>query len=194
LPALSSRSRFTILFIDIGMREAPRPTSKSIFPSPGHWRVEVGTLAGATQPISRLLMQTKLLQGGTTDPPGLRRHGSRRFAPTERHQATGLQGYFANPCLTSTLRQGADQTQHRRLPATAAAPMIRPHTVRRPPMERRDQKYALRLARFKEIAAAPTAVAHPCDENSLGGAVEAARIGIIRPLLVGPSNKIEAVA
>ena len=51
LPALSSRSRAAILFIDIGMREAPRPIIKSIFPSPGHWRVEVGTLARATQPI-----------------------------------------------------------------------------------------------------------------------------------------------
>jgi phosphate acetyltransferase len=61
-------------------------------------------------------------------------------------------------------------------------------------MERKHQKSQLLLARCKEIVAAPTAVAHPCDESSLGGAQETARIGIIRPLRVGPGNKIEAFA
>jgi phosphate acetyltransferase len=40
----------------------------------------------------------------------------------------------------------------------------------------------------------PTAVAHPCDESSLKGAVEAAELGILQPILVGPRDKIEAVA
>lgn len=40
----------------------------------------------------------------------------------------------------------------------------------------------------------PTAVAHPCDESSLEGAVDAARMGIIAPILVGPRYKIEKVA
>ena len=61
-------------------------------------------------------------------------------------------------------------------------------------MERKHQKYELLLARCKEIAPAPTAVAHPCDESSLRGAVEAAEMGIILPILVGPRGKIEAVA
>ena len=61
-------------------------------------------------------------------------------------------------------------------------------------MERKHEKYETLLARCKEIAPAPTAVAHPCDESSLRGAVEAAEIGIIRPLLVGPRNKIEEIA
>lgn len=61
-------------------------------------------------------------------------------------------------------------------------------------MERKHQKYELLLARCKEIAPAPTAVAHPCDESSLRGAVEAAEMGIILPILVGPRSKIEAVA
>jgi len=38
------------------------------------------------------------------------------------------------------------------------------------------------------------AVAHPCDEVSLEGAVEAARLGLIEPILVGPPDRIQAVA
>ena len=39
-----------------------------------------------------------------------------------------------------------------------------------------------------------TAVAHPCDESSLTGAVDAAKAGFILPILVGPAAKIRAVA
>jgi phosphate acetyltransferase len=35
---------------------------------------------------------------------------------------------------------------------------------------------------------------HPCDETSLRGAAEASNIGIINPILVGPKQKISAVA
>jgi phosphate acetyltransferase len=38
------------------------------------------------------------------------------------------------------------------------------------------------------------AVAHPCDETSLSGAVDAARLGLITPILVGPVDRIKAVA
>jgi phosphate acetyltransferase len=46
------------------------------------------------------------------------------------------------------------------------------------------------------IAAGPvsTAVAHPCDEVSLKGAVEAGRLRLIDPILVGPTARIQAVA
>jgi phosphate acetyltransferase len=37
-------------------------------------------------------------------------------------------------------------------------------------------------------------VAHPCDKSSLGGAVEAAQMGLIAPILVGPADRIRAVA
>jgi phosphotransacetylase len=40
----------------------------------------------------------------------------------------------------------------------------------------------------------PTAVAHPCDEAALHGAVDSAEAGIIQPILVGPRAKIEGVA
>jgi phosphate acetyltransferase len=55
-------------------------------------------------------------------------------------------------------------------------------------------KYDRLIARAKEVAAAKTIVVHPCDETSLRGAVEAAELGIISPILVGPRAKIENVA
>jgi phosphate acetyltransferase len=39
-----------------------------------------------------------------------------------------------------------------------------------------------------------TAVVHPVDRNSLGGAMEAARLGLIIPVLIGPEAKIRAAA
>lgn len=55
-------------------------------------------------------------------------------------------------------------------------------------------KYDRLIARTEEIAAIPTIVAHPCDESSLQGAVDAAEAGIIVPILVGPEQKIRAAA
>ncbi|MDF0673658.1 MAG: phosphate acetyltransferase [Nitrospira sp.] len=55
-------------------------------------------------------------------------------------------------------------------------------------------KYEALLARCKGMAAVPTAVAHPCDDASLGAVVEAAEAGIIIPILVGPAEKIRRVA
>jgi phosphate acetyltransferase len=55
-------------------------------------------------------------------------------------------------------------------------------------------KYERLIARAKQVPAAITVVAHPCDETSLRGAVEAAEAGIIVPILVGPAEKISAVA
>ena len=40
----------------------------------------------------------------------------------------------------------------------------------------------------------PTAVVHPVDALSLTGAVEAARQGLIEPILIGPRSKVEAAA
>jgi phosphate acetyltransferase len=61
-------------------------------------------------------------------------------------------------------------------------------------MERKHEKYERLIARCKALPPVPTAVAHPCDESSLRGAVEAAEMGILQPILVGPRAKIEAVA
>ena len=59
---------------------------------------------------------------------------------------------------------------------------------------RKHEKYDALIARCRGLPPVPTAVVHPCDETSLGGAIEAAEAGIIRPLLVGPTPKIRAAA
>jgi phosphate acetyltransferase len=61
-------------------------------------------------------------------------------------------------------------------------------------MARTHEKYQRLLDFCKTLPPTPTAVAHPCDENSLRGAVDAARLGLITPILVGPKARIEAVA
>jgi len=56
------------------------------------------------------------------------------------------------------------------------------------------EKYDRLIELAKSLGTIPTAVVHPCDANSLSGALDAARLGLIRPILVGPRAKIEAVA
>jgi phosphate acetyltransferase len=56
------------------------------------------------------------------------------------------------------------------------------------------EKYQRLIEAAKALQPVPTAVAHPCDESSLSGAVDAAKLGLIKPILVGPRAKIEAVA
>jgi len=55
-------------------------------------------------------------------------------------------------------------------------------------------KYERLLERCKALEAVPTAVAHPCEESALTGAVEAAQAGLIDPILVGPAARIEETA
>jgi phosphotransacetylase len=54
--------------------------------------------------------------------------------------------------------------------------------------------YLAVLARARGGPAVATAVAHPIDALSLGAAAEAAELGLIAPILVGPRAKIEAAA
>jgi phosphate acetyltransferase len=61
-------------------------------------------------------------------------------------------------------------------------------------MERAHEKYQRLLDFCKSLPPTPTAVAHPCDESSLRGAVEASQLGLIAPILVGPRARIEALA
>lgn len=51
-------------------------------------------------------------------------------------------------------------------------------------------KYDYLISRAKEVSPAKTIVVHLCDETSLRGAIEAADIGLIKPVLVGPIKKI----
>jgi phosphate acetyltransferase len=56
------------------------------------------------------------------------------------------------------------------------------------------EKYQRLIDAAKAVEPVPTAVAHPCDQSSLSGAVDAAKLGLIRPILVGPKAKIDALA
>jgi len=66
---------------------------------------------------------------------------------------------------------------------TQAAPVVQTHA-----------KYERLISRAKQVPPATTVVVHPCDETSLRGAADAAKEGIIVPILVGPASKITAVA
>jgi phosphate acetyltransferase len=55
-------------------------------------------------------------------------------------------------------------------------------------------KYERLIAAARDGTPAVTIIAHPCDETSLRGAVDAAAEGLIEPVLVGPEAKIRAVA
>jgi phosphotransacetylase len=55
-------------------------------------------------------------------------------------------------------------------------------------------KYERLLERCRDLEPVPTAVAYPCEESALSGAVEAAEKGLIVPILVGPARAIEKTA
>lgn len=59
---------------------------------------------------------------------------------------------------------------------------------------RRHEHHKKLIEASHEIEPVATAVVHPCDVPSLRGAIEAAQEGIIAPLFVGPSHRLEAVA
>lgn len=61
-------------------------------------------------------------------------------------------------------------------------------------MEARHEKYHRLIEFCRTLPPMPTAVAHPCDRSALEGAVEAAKAGLIEPLLVGPAARIREVA
>ena len=56
------------------------------------------------------------------------------------------------------------------------------------------ERYQNLLASVKGLEPIPTAVAHPCDYESLKGPVIAFQEGIIEPILVGPESKIRSLA
>lgn len=61
-------------------------------------------------------------------------------------------------------------------------------------MHTRHEKYQRLIDYCRTLPPMPTAVAHPCDQSSLEGAVDAAKMGLIAPILVGPRDRIEGVA
>ncbi|HMA30805.1 MAG TPA: bifunctional enoyl-CoA hydratase/phosphate acetyltransferase [Casimicrobiaceae bacterium] len=59
---------------------------------------------------------------------------------------------------------------------------------------RRSDMFARLIRRCEGMAPVVCAVVHPCDKDSLLGPLEAAKRGIIEPVLVGPESTIRAVA
>jgi phosphate acetyltransferase len=61
-------------------------------------------------------------------------------------------------------------------------------------MERQHEKWNRLIEFCSTLPPLPTAVVHPCDHSSLQGAVDAAEMGLIAPILIGPRQRIESVA
>jgi len=59
---------------------------------------------------------------------------------------------------------------------------------------REHDKYDRLLTVAKGLPPLRPAVVHPCDQSSLGAVIEAASLGLIEPILVGPEQKIGAIA
>jgi phosphate acetyltransferase len=55
-------------------------------------------------------------------------------------------------------------------------------------------KYEQLIERCRSLEPVRTAVAHPCEETALTGAIEAKDMGLIVPILVGPAAKIQEIA
>ena len=66
--------------------------------------------------------------------------------------------------------------------------------VARVEVEERGAKFRHLIELAESLEPIVTAVVHPVDANSLGGAVAAARANLIIPVLVGPEDKIRAAA
>jgi phosphate acetyltransferase len=56
------------------------------------------------------------------------------------------------------------------------------------------ERYDRLVRAAQRLAPVTTAVAHPCDKISVEGVVEAARLGLIAPILVGPPARIRDAA
>ncbi len=59
---------------------------------------------------------------------------------------------------------------------------------------RRDDRYLLLLKACEDLPTMSCAVAHPCSEDALVGALDAAKHNLIEPILVGPEKRIADVA
>ena len=77
------------------------------------------------------------------------------------------------------------------MPAAKKKHAAQEHSVGTP---RVHAKYQRLIDFCKTLPPTPTAVAHPCDQSSLQGVADAARMGLIAPILVGPKKRIEEIA
>src|SRR3954454_1124585 len=92
--------------------------------------------------------------------------------------------------LFTKLRNSRCDSEGGRMRDVAHEPIV-PISAAAPPP---GSKYERLIERAKQLKPAKTVVAYPCDETSLRGPMQAAEIGLIEPILVGPSAKITSVA
>lgn len=78
----------------------------------------------------------------------------------------------------------------------APANKIRRHVARMPAsaIKVHGVRFGALVDRARALEPLTTAIVHPCDDLSLGGAIAARDEGMITPVLVGPRAKIEAAA
>jgi phosphate acetyltransferase len=106
-------------------------------------------------------------------------------------RAEGAEVAFACRCVNQAGEELVGGT------VTVAAPTRRVAYAEVVPPEltlRRGDAFARLYKACEGLPPVPCAVVHPCDHDSLLGAVEAARRGLIAPVLVGPEEKVRAVA
>jgi len=135
--------------------------------------------------------------------------GTTYRAQTLRFLEPILAGDSLTATLTVTEKRPADLTvvldcvvvnQHRRAVLTGVAEVVAPLThaaaVRAAPdlILHDHKRYEALIARARSLPTLTAAVAHPCDDSSLEAALDAARIGLIRPILVGRETTIRALA
>lgn len=79
---------------------------------------------------------------------------------------------------------------------TAPEQKIRQPAAHTPPVRKKDPlgNYRAFIEQTHDLPPLTMAVVHPCDRESLLGAVESAHMKLIEPLLIGPASKIRAVA
>jgi phosphate acetyltransferase len=106
-------------------------------------------------------------------------------------RAEGAEVSFACRCVNQAGEELVSGT------VTVAAPTRRVAYAEVVPPElalRRGDAFAGLFKACEGLPPVPCAVVHPCDRDSLLGPIEAARRGLITPVLVGPEDKIRAVA
>jgi len=97
--------------------------------------------------------------------------------------------------LACTVRRGDDEIVAGTVTVRAPDHRISYSDVATPEMVlRRNDAFTRLLRRCEGLPAVSCAVVHPCDRDSLLGALEAARRGLIVPVLIGPEAKIRSVA
>lgn len=60
--------------------------------------------------------------------------------------------------------------------------------------DQNNDKYDRLISQARQVGPLPAAITHPCDITSLRGALDSAKAGLIKPILVGPQQRIAALA